>query len=118
MVGLRLLCLFLLALATWAEEPYALIAGTVFKPTGAAMPSVEVILTPAPNEKGGKKPKALKQTSNLRGEFSFRVAAKAMRYTLSVRAAGYKPLEKTVEIAGDERQDVSLLLEALPKPGQ
>lgn len=114
MVGLRLLCLLLLAIGAWGEEPYALIAGTVFKPPGVAMASAEVVLAPVADDKGGKKPKTQKQTSNFRGEFSFRVAAKAMRYTLSVRVSGYKPLEKTVEIAGDERQDVSLLLE----PGQ
>ena len=98
-----------------AEEPYALIAGTVFRPNGTSMPTAEVALTPEPtgnpDGKAGKKPKVQKQTSNLRGEFSFRVAAKPMRYTLSVRLSGYKPLTKTVEVVGDERQDVSLMLE-------
>lgn len=103
-------------LAAAADEPYALIAGTVFRPTGAALPSVEVTLTPEPEAdsagKKSKKPKPQKLTSNLRGEFAFRVPAKAMRYTLSVRTSGYKPLEKTVQVTGDERQDVSLMLEA------
>ena len=103
-----------IAVAVDQEEPYALIAGTVFRPPGVAMPSVEVVLTPhAEGEaKKGKKPKVQRQTSNYRGEFSFRVPAKPMRYTLSVRSSSYKPLTKTVQVAGEERQDVSLMLES------
>ena len=93
------------------EEAYALIAGTVFRPTGQSMPSVEVLLTPEPGDPKAKKPKPQRQTSTFRGEFTFRVPAKPMRYTLSVRSSGYQPLTKTVEVAGDERQDVSLMLE-------
>ncbi len=97
-----------------AEEPYALIAGSVFRPNGTSMPAAEVVLTAELEEPKAKKPKPQKQTSNFRGEFTFRVPAKPMRYTLSVRSSGYKPLMKTVQVAGDERQDVSLMLE----PGQ
>jgi hypothetical protein len=101
-----------------AQDSYALIAGSVFRPNGTAFPSIEVVLTPEPDApadgKKVKKPKALKETSNFRGEFTFRVPAKPMRYTLSVRTSGFKPLLKTVQVAGDERQDVSLMLE----PGQ
>ena len=99
-------------LAVAAGESYALIAGSVFRPNGASMPSVEVWLTPESEVEKGKKPKAQKQTSNFRGEFTFRVPAKPMRYTLSVRSSGYKPLTKAVLVAGDERQDVSLMLES------
>ena len=114
MVGVYaiLACCLLGAGAVPAEEAYALIAGSVFRPNGASMPSVEVTLSAEPDEQKGKKPKARKQTSNFRGEFTFRVPAKAMRYTLSVRSSGYKPLTKTVQVAGDERQDVSLMLES------
>ncbi len=99
-----------------AEDAYALIAGTVFRPNGTALPSAEVVLTAEPEGSAGDKPKpqklkAQRQTSNFRGEFTFRVAAKPMRYTLSVRQTGFKPLTKTVQVAGDERQDVSLMLE-------
>ncbi len=111
MVGWRLLSLLLLASVALAQDSYALIAGTVFRPNGASMAAAEVSLTPEKGVKSGKKPKSQKQTSNQRGEFTFRVPAGAMRYTLSVHISGYKPLTKVVEIAGDERQDVSLLLE-------
>ncbi len=112
-LGRRRLIFGLLVPATLfaAEDAYALIAGSVFRPNGASMPSVVVVLTPEPEEKSGKKPKAQKQTSNFRGEFTFRVPAKPMRYTLSVRTSGFKPLTKPVQVAGDERQDVSLMLE-------
>ncbi len=108
-----LACCLLAGSPVWAEESYALIGGSVFRPNGTSMPSVEVALTADPDEpQKGKKPKAQKQTSNFRGEFTFRVPAKPMRYTLSVRSSGYKPLTKTVQVAGDERQDVSLMLES------
>ena len=103
--------LCLAAMMVAAEEPYALIAGSVFRPNGTAMPSAEVVLSPEAEPAKGKKPKPQRQTSNFRGEFSFRVPAKPMRYTLSVRTSGFKPLTKTVQVAGDERQDVSLMLE-------
>ncbi|MBY0504855.1 MAG: carboxypeptidase-like regulatory domain-containing protein [Bryobacteraceae bacterium] len=117
MVIRRRAVLFSLAtplLVAQKEEPYALIAGTVFRPNGTSLPGVEVAISAVPAEEGkkAKKPKVQRQTSNQRGEFSFRVPAKPMRYTLSVRTSGYKPLEKTVEVAGDERQDVSLMLES------
>lgn len=93
-----------------AEEPYAVVAGTVFRETGHAMPGAEVMIEATP-EQGERKPKTQKQTTTFRGEFSFRVPAKPMRYTVSVKASGYRAQSKSVTVQGDERVDISVLLD-------
>lgn len=109
--GRRLfLAALLLALSGAAADDYAIIAGTVFRDTGHACPGAEVILESVPSE-GEKKSKPQKQISTFRGEFSFRVPAKPMRYTVSVKASGYRPQSKPVTIQGDERIDISVLLD-------
>lgn len=93
-----------------AADPYAIVAGTVFRETGHAMPGAEVVLEGIPAE-GEKKPKAQRQVSTFRGEFTFRVPAKPMRYTVTVKAQGYRPQSKPVTIQGDERVDITVLLD-------
>lgn len=97
------LFLLLTAVPALADE-YALIYGTVFRPTGHAMPGAEVVL----QSDGGK---ALKTKSSARGEFTFRVPAKPLRYTVTVKAAGFKTESKSVSVQADERVDVTFLLE-------
>lgn len=96
------------------EKPsaYAVIIGTVFRESGHAFAGVEVALTAIPPTPGpAKKAKAQKLVASGRGEVVFRVPPGPMRYTLTVKAKGYKPLSKTVDIQAEERQDVSFLLE-------
>jgi hypothetical protein len=87
-------------------ETWAVIAGTVFREPGFALPGAEVTLEP--EQPGGKNNKVKRQQaiSNSRGEFAFRVPAVALRYTVSVRARGYQAEEKTAEIQGEQRVDV------------
>lgn len=120
------LALFVLAAAAFCgpaalaadkkPESYAVILATVFRETGHAFGGVEVTLAAAPAEaappgKPPKPPKPQKLVTSPRGEAVFRVPAMAMRYTLTVKPKGYKPLTKGVSIQGDERQDVNFLLE-------
>ena len=91
-------------------ERYAVIAGTVFRDSGLSLRGAEVIVEPAPGSESGHKPKKLEAVSDGRGEFSVRVPAEPMRYTVSVKAKGYRPAEKTVSIQADERVDVFFLL--------
>jgi len=94
---------FVGAFPGFADE-YALIYGTVFRPTGHAMAGAEVLLQP----EGGK---VQKSRSSPRGEFTFRVPAKPLRYTVTVKAAGFKTESKPVSVQADERVDVTFLLE-------
>lgn len=105
-IGVRLALLTLwLSCVALAADSYALIVGTVFRPNGSALPGAEVMLQP---EAGGKQQKV---RTDARGEFTFRVPAKPARYNVNVKVAGYRSEPKAVSVQGDERVDISILLE-------
>jgi len=97
------------------QEPFALIAGTVFRDTGFALAGAEVSLKPTPEGPSSVKVKPAKIISSPRGEFAFRVPAAPMRYTVGVKAHGFREQSKPVSISGDERVDVFFRLEAESK---
>jgi hypothetical protein len=94
-------------------KSYAVVAGTVFQPTGFALRGAEVRLdvkTPPP---GVKHPKRQRAVSDSRGEFSFQVPAGQAEYTVSVKATGFMPEQKTASVTADERVDVYFQLKAV-----
>ena len=92
-------------------EAYSIVAGTVFREPGFALPQAEVTLIPNPQADSLPfKVKKLSTVSDARGEFVFRVPAASMRYTVRVAAKGYHGEEKTVNVQGDERADVTFQL--------
>lgn len=95
----------LLSCCAVAADSYGLIVGTVFRPNGQSLPGAEVIL----EQESGGKPR--KTRSDARGEFTFRVPAKPDRYNVNVKVAGYRSEPKAVSIQGEERVDISILLE-------
>ncbi|GIU80004.1 MAG: hypothetical protein KatS3mg005_3242 [Bryobacteraceae bacterium] len=110
---LALLLLFSLALAGWAgqkPEP-AVIAGTVFRDPGFALPGAEVELVLLSQASGRKKPKPVSTRTDPRGEFSFHVAPDPAEYKLTARAKGFQPEERIVKLSGGpERLDIYLTL--------
>lgn len=100
------------------NESVAVIAGTVFRDPGFALPGAEITLEPVDKEQARKaKVKRLQLVSNSRGEFAFRVPVTPLRYTVSVRASGFQPQEKPAEIQGEQRVDLYFsLLPAASKP--
>lgn len=90
-----------------AAEPYGVIAGTVFRETGFSFAGVEIVVV---WELEGKKKKDWKARTDARGEFAFRVPAAMGRYTVRVKAEGYAPEERVVEIGVDERRELSIQL--------
>ena len=95
-----------------ADAPYALIIGSVFQESGYALGGADVELIPAQPDKKFKKQSA---RTGGRGEFSFRVPALPMDVEIRVRATAYRPASKRVKIGGDERIDVSVILDRLSK---
>jgi hypothetical protein len=89
------------------ETREAVIAGTIFRPPGLALEGAEVTIT----AQEGEKPKKLKTVTNFRGEFAVRVPAVPMKYSVDVKAAGFKPDRKTVAIEGEQSRELSFLLE-------
>jgi len=98
-----------------SKQAQALIAGTVFRDTGFTLAGAEIILVPLGDSKDARNTKKMQAISDGRGEFALRVPALPSQYKLSVRAPGYKPQEKTVTIAADERLDVFFRLEPASK---
>ena len=92
-------------------ESYAIVAGTVFREPGFALPNAIVTLTPDPSTQTPPvKIKKIQAVTSPRGEFIFRVPPTTMRYTVKASAKGYHEEEKTVEIQGETRVDVTLSL--------
>jgi hypothetical protein len=89
-----------------STESWSVIAGTVFRDPGFALPGAEVTLEPEQPAGKNYKVKRQQSISNSRGEYAFRVPVVPLRYTVSVRAKGYQPEEKPAEIQGEQRIDV------------
>lgn len=87
-----------------------MIAGTVFRDTGFAIPAAEVVLAPV-EAAAGKKIKKQKEIANNRGEFVFRVPPGPMKYSLTASAKGFNRMEKEVTVHAEERVDVTFVLE-------
>ncbi len=98
------------------EKPHALIAGTVFRDNGMALPGAEVVVEPTPGApKEVRKIKKVKILTDPRGEFAIRVPPVQASYRLSVSASGFQTQEKSVTIAGEDRIDVFVRLEPASK---
>jgi hypothetical protein len=86
---------------------YAVVAGTVFRDPGYALPDAKVVLM----RRAEPKPKKLQEsTTNYRGEFLFRVPPVEATYVLKATLKGYRPEEKEAMISGEEHIDVNLVL--------
>ena len=116
--GISLICL-LIAVSPLAAagkkkavpEAYSIVAGTGFREPGFALPQAEVTLIPNPGQDGlPVKVKKIATVSDARGEFVFRVPAASMQYIVRVVAKGYHGEEKTVNVQGEERADVTFQL--------
>ena len=91
----------------------AVVAGTVFREPGFALPGAKVVLTPvAPAQEGSAKAKIRPQSQqcNSRGEFAFRVPAGQSSYVIKAEAPGYRAGTREVEVHGAERVDVYITL--------
>ena len=99
-----------------AGELYAVVGGTVFRESGLALPGAEVMIAPDPRPGQAvvkiAYPKAI---SDHRGEFAFRVPVTAMHYIVKAKMKGFEPQEKSVDVEGELRTDVTLILPAVSK---
>jgi len=92
-------------------EPYGLVAGSVFRDSGYALPYAEITLVPNPPPNTSPvKVKKMQAVSDARGEFVFRVPPATMTYLVKVVAKGFHSEEKAVTIQGEERVDVTFML--------
>lgn len=115
-IGASLLALFLClclprpGLGDQSPEP-AVIAGTVFRDPGFALPGAEVELVPISPAAGKKKPKPKSVRTDARGEFAFQLSPEPGEFKVTARAKGFQPEERVVKLSGGpERHDVYLTL--------
>ena len=96
-----------LAAADRKPVPTAILAGSVFRPPGFALPRASVTVKGL--DKGKKK--EWKIATDSRGEFVVRVPPGPAEYNVVVTAGGYRTYEKIVNVGADERIDLSVILE-------
>ncbi|MBI4892172.1 MAG: carboxypeptidase regulatory-like domain-containing protein [Acidobacteria bacterium] len=113
-IGVKLIgFVLLLQMASAAEDP-AVVAGTVFRDPGFALPQAEVVLTVKAAPQGAKVPKSQKYTTNQRGEFMFHVPPVKAEYLLTAKSKGFAAEEKVAVVSGGpERVDVYFMLKPL-----
>ena len=110
-LAVLLVCGLLSSAAGKKPEPYAVVAGTVFREDGFSLPGASVTLLPKDAPKGKK----LEAVSDARGEFAFRVAAGVATYVVKAVRKGFQPAEKEASVSGEGRVDVTLILSAESK---
>ncbi len=85
--------------------PQAILFGSVFQENGFLLRGARVVVW------NSERPKQRQETtSDVQGEFSVRVPAGKGKYTVEVSAPGFQSQQKTVEIVGDERIDLTFRL--------
>lgn len=94
-----------------APAPFAVIAGTVYRPPGFALPGVQVRIVPEQADSGGVKLKKAEAVTNTRGEFALRVPPVPAKWRVDVQSSGYKPDQRSVSVEGEQRFDLSIVLE-------
>ena len=87
--------------------PHAVVAGTVFRDPGLALPGASIVLMRKDDPKAKKLQEAV---SNYRGEFAFQVPAMQAAYVVRASLKGFHPEEKEALISADERIEVTLVL--------
>ena len=110
----------LLALSAWIQPasstpvsekrkskfaPQALLFGSVFQENGFSLRGARVVVINIDRPKERKE-----TTTDVQGEFAIRVPAGKGRYSVEVSASGFKSEKKDVEVAWDERIDLTFRL--------
>jgi hypothetical protein len=88
----------------------ALIAGTVYRPPGLALPGAKITVLPESSSRDVKS-KKLSAFSDSRGEFAVRVPAVPGTYRVNVKREGFHTQERSVDVAGEQRYEVSIVLD-------
>ena len=106
---LSLLCLFA-ANFLFAQTNFSLIKGTVFTSDGRPVPGAKIAIVRADLEPKQQKKSLKHAISDRLGEFAFRMDVGPAKFHLTAEAQGFAKQEKDIEVAGDERADISVVL--------
>ena len=106
---LCLSCLFV-ANSLYAQSNFSLIKGTVFTPEGRPLPGAKVVIGRVDTEPKQQKKSSKQAISDRLGEFAFRMDVGPAKFHVTVEAPGFAKQEKDVEVVGDERTDISIIV--------
>jgi hypothetical protein len=100
-----------------ATAPFALIAGTVYRPPGFALAGAQVVVAPEQPEASGVRLKKTEAVTNGRGEWAIRVPSVPAKWRVDVKSNGYRPEQRSVSVEREQRLELSIILEpANPLP--
>jgi hypothetical protein len=100
----------LVPLCLGAQTDFSLIKGTVFTSDGSPITGAKVAIVRSDLAPREQKKSRKEATSDRLGEFAFRMDVGPAKFHLTVEAQGFAKQEKDVEVAGDERADISVVL--------
>ena len=103
------LCL-LVAGSLLAQKNFSLVKGTVFTSDGHPLPGAKITIIRSDIEPKQQKKTRKESSSDQQGEFALRMDVGPAKFHLSVEAQGFPKQEKDVEVGGDERADISVVL--------
>jgi hypothetical protein len=106
---LSLLCLFV-ANSVFAQTNFCLVKGTVFSPEGRPVPGAKVVIVRVDIQPKQQKESLKQAVSDRLGEFAFRMNVGPAKFRVTVEAPGFATQEKDIEVVGDERTDISVVL--------
>jgi uncharacterized GH25 family protein len=106
---LFVLCL-VFAVSLFAQKNFSLIKGTVFTPDGHSVPGAKVTIVRTDLEPKQQKRTHKESSSDSQGEFAFRMDVGPAKFHLIVEVTGFPKQERDVEVRGDERADISVIL--------
>jgi hypothetical protein len=90
------------------EDAGTVIAGSVFRDPGYALPEATVTLV---RRDDPKHKKLAEESTTFRGEFVFHVRAAPAVYVVKASAKGYRSEEKEASVTGPDRIDLTFTLE-------
>lgn len=99
-----------------AAQPFALIAGTVYRPPGFALAGAGVVIEPISSEAPDVKLKKIEAVTDARGEWAVRIPPVPATWRVGVKMNGYRPEQRSVSVAGEQRVDLSIILEPVNQP--
>ena len=94
----------------FAQKNFSLIKGTVFTLDGHPVPGAKIMIVRTDVDQKQQKKTRKASSSDQQGEFAFRMDAGPAKFHLTVEGSGFPKQEKEVEVAGDERTDISVIL--------
>jgi uncharacterized GH25 family protein len=102
--------LILAASLLTGQTNYSLIKGTVFTAHGRPVQGAKVVIVRNDVDAKLQKKSRKEILSDRNGEFAFRMDVGPAKFRLTAEVKGLQTAEKEIEVSGDERVDVSVVL--------